>query len=226
MTVPHTAPHTVRTSEAVPVTSLNFEERLREVLRRFEGAPPATLTKAQLYQSLSELTTNLLYTTGWVPGDVAGFWHIDIIDDGRDQLNIKLLPKILHGKDVMYSTSPNEVTAEVDGMSCTAATLVAAQLGLARALLLREQLSAEPAPADNPPGPFGIRDGETPAERADDKFVLAWTGQAMTMYAAYGESVGWKNFSGGPMMPDWIELPRRIKAAWCFAAEASENYDG
>lgn len=65
--------------------------------------------------------------------------------------------------------------------------------------------------------------GTTPAERADDKFVLAWSGMAERMYSAYGDSVDWKNFWGGPM-PKWAELPRRIRAAWCFAAADASQY--
>jgi len=41
-------------------------------------------------------------------------------------------------------------------------------------------------------------------------------------YEAYGESVGWTTFSGGPM-PSWEEQNDRLKQAWNSAARAVEQ---
>jgi hypothetical protein len=41
---------------------------------------------------------------------------------------------------------------------------------------------------------------------------------ARNTYAAYGESVGWKNYQGLPM-PRWVELTPEIRAAWRAAAD-------
>jgi hypothetical protein len=37
-------------------------------------------------------------------------------------------------------------------------------------------------------------------------------------YAAYGETVGWKNYAGLPM-PTWEELPPKIQEAWRAATK-------
>jgi hypothetical protein len=49
------------------------------------------------------------------------------------------------------------------------------------------------------------------SERADQLTIAA--------YAAYGQSVGWKNFAGNPM-PEWHELPERIQEAWRASVRA------
>jgi hypothetical protein len=38
-------------------------------------------------------------------------------------------------------------------------------------------------------------------------------------YAAYGSVTGNKNFRGDPM-PDWYQLPDKIREAWVKAAQA------
>ena len=37
-------------------------------------------------------------------------------------------------------------------------------------------------------------------------------------YFAYGDIVGWKNHLGKEM-PDWKDLPERIRQAWAWAAD-------
>jgi hypothetical protein len=49
------------------------------------------------------------------------------------------------------------------------------------------------------------------AEKADQLTIAA--------YAAYGASVGWKNFAGNAM-PEWHELPPRIQEAWRASVRA------
>jgi hypothetical protein len=41
-------------------------------------------------------------------------------------------------------------------------------------------------------------------------------------YAAYGETVAWKNYQGHPM-PEWDQLPTQIRDAWRAAAAAIES---
>lgn len=42
---------------------------------------------------------------------------------------------------------------------------------------------------------------------------------AITGYQAYGDAVSWKNHYGGDM-PQWVDLPLEIRAAWLAAALA------
>lgn len=42
---------------------------------------------------------------------------------------------------------------------------------------------------------------------------------AMVGYHAYGEHVAWRNYAGHPM-PQWEDLPTRIREAWVEAARA------
>jgi hypothetical protein len=42
---------------------------------------------------------------------------------------------------------------------------------------------------------------------------------ALLAYDAYGDQVGWRNFAGGDM-PDWADLPEKIRGAWWHAAKA------
>jgi len=42
---------------------------------------------------------------------------------------------------------------------------------------------------------------------------------AHVAYDAYGDFVGWKNYAGAPM-PQWHELPDKIRDAWRAACEA------
>ncbi len=46
------------------------------------------------------------------------------------------------------------------------------------------------------------------------------TDRAKAAYAAYGESVHWKNFRGEPM-PQFSELPEAIQCAWDSACEGA-----
>lgn len=43
---------------------------------------------------------------------------------------------------------------------------------------------------------------------------------AQIAYAAYGETVAWKNYQGLPM-PTWEKLPPKIQEAWRAAAFAA-----
>lgn len=38
-------------------------------------------------------------------------------------------------------------------------------------------------------------------------------------YGAYGDSTGWLNYQGAPMLA-WAEMPERIREAWEAAASA------
>lgn len=57
------------------------------------------------------------------------------------------------------------------------------------------------------------------ADTATDEFLRAWDDRAHLAYNVYGDSVGWKNFAGNAM-PNWTELPRRIRASWCLTTQA------
>lgn len=57
------------------------------------------------------------------------------------------------------------------------------------------------------------------ADIATDEFLRTWDDRAHLAYNVYGDSVGWKNFAGNAM-PNWTELPRRIRASWCLTTQA------
>lgn len=64
-----------------------------------------------------------------------------------------------------------------------------------------------------------MTDQNFPADTASDLFLSLWDEKARRAYDTYGASVGWKNYAGAPM-PQWPEIPRRIRAAWCYATQA------
>lgn len=49
-----------------------------------------------------------------------------------------------------------------------------------------------------------------------DKTTLDFAELAKVAYKAYGESTGGVNYQGLPM-PEWIDLPNKIKDAWIAA---------
>ncbi len=209
-----------------PVTILNFGNRLESLLARFQHAKLTTDLCAQIHLAVSNLCIAVLHGMDWVPGDIAEFWDITVASTEDNRISVDIVPTMLKGKDVRYETDSNEpgVTAVLGRYSVTASTPVAAQIALARVVSISEQAGF----GIDPEGkelriPEELKAQPTPAETADDKFVLAWDGMASEMYNAYGDSVGFKNFSGGPM-PQWNELPRRIRAAWCFSAAKATNY--
>jgi hypothetical protein len=56
---------------------------------------------------------------------------------------------------------------------------------------------------------------ETSRERLEKLTNLA--------YAAYGDAVDWKNFSGG-VMPSWSALPEPQRVAWRMAVDAVQMF--
>lgn len=45
------------------------------------------------------------------------------------------------------------------------------------------------------------------------------------VYNAYGQAVGWRTYSGGPMHP-WSQLPGPVRAAWIQAGAAASRQAG
>lgn len=48
-----------------------------------------------------------------------------------------------------------------------------------------------------------------------------WETRASNLYHAYGSVTDFKNFQGNPM-PEWSDLPDKIKAAWEAAAKRGQ----
>jgi len=55
-----------------------------------------------------------------------------------------------------------------------------------------------------------------------DGIVVDNSPPARLAYAAYGAHTDNKNFQGNPM-PEWHDLPRKIRQAWCKASSAVVN---